>query len=146
PLAADLAAGRAALVLPSREALDSASGEQLSEWLKSMGGSYAYRVGYFDADGDYQEVMFTGDSQSPLMADAPGLAPHGVQSINHPGGQNVLDQGLSVRFRTKVLNGDRDHIFLNIEGEHAAGLGPKDIALIRSEYTPKGRLVPVDAD
>jgi hypothetical protein len=146
PLAADLAAGRVSLVLPSREALESASGQQLAAWLKSMGGSYAYRVGYFDQGGDYREVMFTGDSQSPLMADAPSLSPHGVRIVNHAGGQNVLDQGLGVRFRTDVLNRGRDHIFLNREGEHAAGLGPKDVALIRSEYGPNGPLVPIDAD
>jgi hypothetical protein len=146
PLAADLAAGRVTLVLPSREALESASGEQLAAWLKSMGGSYAYRVGYFD-EGEYREVMFTGDARSPLMADAPGLSPHGVQIVNHAGGQNVLDQGLGVRFRTQVVDGDnRDHIFLNFEGEHAAGRGPKDIALIRSEYGPNGPIVPVEND
>lgn len=140
PLADDIAAGRVKLVLPSQAALESASGQQLAALLKSMGGSYAYRLGYFDKNGEYQQVQYTGDAQSPLMADAPGLSPSDVQIVNHAGGQWVLDQGLSVRFRTRCLGEDRDHIFLNDAGEHAAGRGPNDVVLLRSEYGPNGPL------
>jgi hypothetical protein len=146
PLAAELAAGRVTLVLPSRASLDNANRPQLDEWLKSMGGSYAYRVGYFDQNGRYRQVPFTGEAQSPLMADAPGLSSQGVRIVNHVGGQNVLDQSLSVRFRTGCLLAKGDHIYLNANGEHAAGIGPFDIVIIRSDYGPTGPLVPVGND
>ncbi len=143
PLAADLAAGRVALVLPTRASLESASGRQLTAWLKSMGGSYAYRIGYFDENGRYKQVIYTGEQGSPLMGDAPSLSPEGVRIVNHAGGQNVLFQNLSVDFRTGCVVPRRDHIYLNDDGEHAAGLAPDDIVLIRSEYGPTGPLVPV---
>jgi hypothetical protein len=143
PLADDLAAGRISLALPTRAALESASGQQLAGWLKSMGGSYAYRIGYFDEQGAYQPIIYTAEQGSPLMGDAPGLSPDGVRIVNHPGGQNVLLQDLSVPFRAGCVMPRRDHIYLNDDGEHAAGVGPQDIVLIRSEYGPTGPLVPV---
>jgi hypothetical protein len=143
PLAADIAAGRVALVLPSRAALESANGRQLAAWLKSMGGSYAYRLGYYDEDGNYLQAPYTGEPQSPLMADAPSLSPDGIRVVNHAGGQYVLDQTLSARFRTKCTDARRDHIYLNADGQHAAGRGPHDIALIRSDYGPNGPLLPI---
>jgi hypothetical protein len=143
PLADELAAGRVSLALPSRAALESASGQQFPAWLKSMGGSYAYRVGFFDENGDYQPTMYTGEQGSPLMGDAPSLSPDGIRIVNHPGGQHVLFQNLSVDFRTGCIAQRRDHIYLNTDGEHAAGLGPLDVVLIRSEYGPTGPMVPV---
>ena len=144
PLADDIAAGRVSLALPSRAALESASGQQFTAWLKSMGGSYAYRVGYFDDQGAYQPIVYTGEQGSPLMGDAPRLSAGGIRIVNHPGGQNVLFQNLSVSFRSGCAAQRRDdHIYLNDDGEHAAGLGPLDVVLIRSEYGPTGPLVPV---
>jgi hypothetical protein len=144
PLAADIAAGRVSLVLPSREALESATGQELAAWLKSMGGSYAYRLGYYDENGRYRQAPFTGEARSPMMADAPNLSPSGIRIVNHAGGQHVLDQSLSAPFRTNFFNARRDNIYLNEDEQHAAGRGPKDVTLLRSEYGRDGLLTPVN--
>ena len=79
------------------------------------------------------------------------------RSANHGGyGQNVIYQDLSARYVTELRGRDRmrdgkdrqtrtiDHLYLNDENDHAAGLGPNDVVLGRSEYTPLGRLTPVN--
>jgi hypothetical protein len=105
-----------------------------------MGGSFAYRVGYFDPQGEYHQVDFLARSTAPVMADAPNFELAAFQSTNHGGcGQNVLFQDCSVRYYTICKQQGQDkNWFLNAEGQHAAGKHPSDIVMIRSESSPLG--------
>lgn len=97
--------------------------------MKLIGGSYAYRMGYRDENGDYRQVPFTGKARSPLMADAPGVSEAGLRSANHQGnGLNVIDQNMQVRFQTECML-EGDNIYTNDNGEQAAGLDADDIVL-----------------
>jgi hypothetical protein len=102
-----------------------------------MGGSYAYRLGYVEGNR-YHDIRNENQSRSPLMADAPSFQLAGFMSANHRGcGQNVLFQDQSVRYQTAcMVPGREDHLFLNTAGIPAAGQGPLDTVLGRSEMTP----------
>jgi hypothetical protein len=146
PLADDLAAGRVVVVVPNRREYLAASGPQREQMLKTMGGSFAYRIGYV-VNRELQQPQYTGDDKTPLLADAPVISPDGVRSANHPRGYNVLDESLAVRFRTNcVLTDGNDHMYLNARGQAAAGRGPKDVVLVSSPIGPDGPLVPVEED
>jgi hypothetical protein len=141
-LADDRFAGRADWRIPSRQELEAADAERRQQLVVWLGGTYAYRVGYFDAAQAYHDVGYTGATDEPVMADAPRLSSSGVRSGNHGGcGQYVMYQGHSVRFRANSdLAADVDNIYLNQDGEHAAGLDRWDVVLIKSGYGPAGRL------
>jgi hypothetical protein len=143
PLADDVFAGRIAINLPSRRQLQLARAEQRARMIKLLGGSYAYRLGYYDGNGQYQDPSFTGEHGSPLMGDAPHFTSAGVRSANHGGnGFNLVDQSLAVRFRTNCLLGG-DNLFTNVEGEQAAGLEPEDVVLGRSEIGRDGPVIEI---
>jgi hypothetical protein len=141
-LADDRFAGRANWHIPLRQELDAAQGDERRQLVVWLGGTYAYRSGYFDPDGTYRQVQYTGDTNEPVMADAPRISSSGVRSANHGGcGQYVMYQGHCVRFRANSdLAADVDNIYLNQDGEHAAGLDRWDVVLIKSGYGPAGRL------
>jgi hypothetical protein len=142
-LADDVFAGRVAINLPSRQQLQLARAEQRVRMVKLLGGSYAYRLGYYDENGEYQHPSFTGEQGSPLLGDAPQFTSAGVRSANHGGnGFNLVDQSLAVRFRTKCLLGG-DNLFTNDEGEQAAGLEPDDVVLGRSEIGRDGPVIEI---
>lgn len=154
PLADQVRTQRVMIAIPSREQLERANGKVLIRWWRTMGGSYAYRIGYFDEEGVYQPPRYNGDKYAPLLGDAPSLQLPGVRSPNHNGGQNIIRQDLSLKFvtdcaadltgcRRKTKSGVGDHLYLNNDNRHAAGIGPDDVVLARSEYTPLGRLNPV---
>ena len=88
----------------------------------------------------YHYVKYTGRTSQPMLGDAPWLSPQGVRSANHDGlGQNVLDEDLSVHYRETSEQGPAgDNIYLNLEGEHAAGCNRTDIVLIRGDCGPEG--------
>jgi hypothetical protein len=137
-LADDLFAGRVALTIPRRNELQLASDVQRQRLLKHIGGSYAYRLGYTDRNGAYEQVPFTGDSRSLLMGDAPYVSPAGIRSGSHAGrGLNTIDQSMATRFQSEcLLNGD--NVYTNDDGEQAAGLTPHDTVLGSSEVGPNG--------
>ena len=142
PLAKDVFNGKVLLRVPTRAELASATGAVLPSLLEQMGGSFAYRIGYFDEQGNYHQVNFVGSPQAPMMADKPSYQVVGFQSANHGGcGQNVLFQDLSVRYVQICRQNDPDeHWFLNQKGKHAAGIGRHDVVMIRSEARPTGPL------
>lgn len=137
PLAEEVRAGRLVVRIPRGSQLQIMHGTELAVIRQSMGGSYAYRLGYVDGNR-YNDIRDEGLSRSPLMADAPSFQLAGFMSANHRGcGQNVLYQDQSVRYQTGCLvPGLQDHLFLNAAGIPAAGRGRYDAVLGRSELTP----------
>jgi len=142
PLADEVFAGRTAVQIPTREELHAATGQTLAQLRKSMGGSYAYRLGYLNQRGQYLPVKFVGRGDAPMLADAPSFAVAGFQSANHGGcGQNVIFQDLSCRYCSRCISPvGNDHLFLNAVGRQAAGRYMKDVVLGRSEIGPAGPL------
>ena len=151
--AEEIASGRAPIRIPTQEDIDSARGEQLAQMLQWMGGSYAFILGYRDDRGVYRQVRFTGNAYLPMLADAPRLSRSGVRSVNHGGcGQYIVYQDLSVRFCANCdLSANLDNIFLNYDGQHAAGCEQADIVLGLSGAGPDGpaqkiRIVPISVE
>ncbi len=138
PLAEKIASGHIRIYIPNRQeylATDGAAGNLLR---KLMAGDYAYNLGYRDKLGNIQQIRFVGSSEVPLLSDAPSLAIAGYQSANHGGcGQNVLFQDLSCRYIQCIrTQSQKDHWYLNDDGEPAAGCRASDIVLAPSEATP----------
>ncbi len=137
PLAKEVAAQRVVVRIPTLDQLEVASDGQLSDARRLMGGTYAYRIGFVQG-GWYHHAPYTHDSLSPMLADAPAFNANGLKIANHGGyGQNVLYQDQSVRYQHDWnVPGRDDHLFLNAVGVPAAGRGPRDVVLGRSEATP----------
>lgn len=139
-LAEEVFAGTFVVRVPTKKQLATVSEENRARINRSMSADYAYRMGFYDQQGRYCEVVFDGSSDSPMLADAPSFSVAGFQSPNHEGcGQNVVFQDLSVRYlRQCVSNDTTDHIFLNEDNQHAAGRHARDVVLGRSEVGPAG--------
>ena len=137
-LAEEIFRGLKVFRIPTRSELATTVGEQRKLLLADMGGSFAYRVGYYDQQRKYRQVQFVARSNAPMMADKPSFQLAGLQSANHGGcGQNVLFQDCSVRYYSMCREDGRDqNWFLNEDGQHAAGKHESDIVLIRSEASP----------
>ena len=137
PLADQIAAGRVVVRIPTMERLRRATAGELASLRDSMGGSYAYRIGYIDGNV-YVGIRDDRSPNSPILADAPSFELAGLKTINHGGcGQNVLYQDQSVRYQQScTLPGLNDHLFLNAAGQPAAGRGPFDVVLGSSPTTP----------
>jgi prepilin-type processing-associated H-X9-DG protein len=109
---------------------------------RNLAGCYAYSLGYREAGGTALYGLTKGmDSYLPLMADAPSCdGSNDVlagNSTNHGGrGQNVLFIDGHVEFRTTRSLGGDDDIYLNAEHKVAAGRGPGDAVLGRSDAVP----------
>jgi hypothetical protein len=128
---------KATVRIPSYEELASTFDNRRVPKSQPWGGNYAYAVGYRDERGEYHYLKYKGSENRPMLADPPQLSPFGVRSGSHGGrGQNVLDQGLGVKFRTNCeLAGDVDNMYLNENLEHDAGCGDDDTVLIRCDKT-----------
>jgi prepilin-type processing-associated H-X9-DG protein len=102
---------------------------------------YAYSLGYRGPDGtlhgpgDHAQASF---SQTPIMADSPPAEGVLSNSINHGGsGQNVLFADGHVTFLPKRTLGAGDDIFVNRDGQVAAGVDASDIVLGHSGARPR---------
>ncbi|MCA9237481.1 MAG: hypothetical protein KDA44_18530 [Planctomycetales bacterium] len=143
-LAEDVARGRARLWVPTRKELSEACGPALIALRQQMGGTFAYRFGFFDPDGQLHQVRFVGSDQLPVLADAPDSSPMGFVSQRHgSSGENVLYQSMSVRFVSGHVIPNGDDLFCNRAGQHAAGLDRDDMVLGRSEFEPLGTIFPM---
>lgn len=137
-LATQIAAGHAAVVVPTRAELHSAPSFLLDRLRRFMAGAYAYRMGHLDGNA-YVYPRFRADSRAAILADAPASGcGESVVSMNHGAcGQNVLYEDGHVDFQTGCWTpGQVDHLFLNDAGKIAAGRTPQDSVLGRSEATP----------
>ena len=138
--------GKPAAHIPSRAELDAARGPRRVVLVRTMGGSFAYRMGYYDKKHAYHFKRFTGSKDQPLCADAPSVSRSGVMSVNHGGGHNVLDQSLRVTYMTNCVWAKDKNIFLNFAGQPAAGESDSDVVLTRSDYGPDGPIVELGAE
>ena len=101
-----------------------------------MGGSYAYRMGYFEGDR-YCAIRNERSCRKAILADAP-CKRLTVSQSDHHGGHNVFFQDGHVAFQSQPTLPDvqNDPIYLNNAGKEAAGLGRDDTVLGRSEIEP----------
>lgn len=139
-LAEQIAANQASVLVPTRAQMHVAPPLLLDRLRRFMGGSIAYRLGYFDeAKDEYVWARPVDSRHTPVLSDAPSRDPKGaVYSTNHGKcGQNVLYADGHVTFVTHCWSTRKcDHVFLNDRGEVAAGLSPSDTVLAPSGATP----------
>jgi len=136
-LAHDLADSGEPFEVYSCRELESANGRRCERLRNSLGGSYAYTIG-FVSDGVYHSTRNQGRGHFPILADAPAAIAAAMQSPNHGGrGQNVLFEDMHVRFvRGCTAEDCDDHIFLNRNGVVEAGLDVDDAVLAPSGVSP----------
>lgn len=128
--------------VPTAAELQAATGRKLEQLRRRMGGSYGYSLGYMTERG-YQHVKNRGRSSFAIMADTPTMQSHDIASLNHGGrGQNVLYEDGHVRHLVQCLTQScNDHIFLNDQGQMAAGVHPDDAVIGHSSASPLLRTV-----
>ena len=138
PLAEDISAKRVFIRVPTMCELAAASKAERCMWRQLMGGSYAYQLGFVEGDR-HCAIRNEGSCRKAVLADGPSEQLNNLRSANHGGcGQNVLYQDGSVRYQKTPTQPDvqRDELYLNDDGQEAAGLDRFDIVLGRSEATP----------
>lgn len=139
-LARLVAEGRAKVEVPSRAALEASPSDVVSRLLRYMAGSYAYRIGHYEGD-TYVYPRNRYDCRSALLADSAQRDASGaVVALDHgPCGQNVLFEDGHVAFVSGCwAPGGEDHLFLNDDGQVAAGRHSGDVVLAPSQATPGG--------
>jgi hypothetical protein len=101
---------------------------------------YAYSLGHRDEAGHYHppgDLPKGSWSQTPIMGDRPPVEGTPGNSMNHGcTGQNVLFADGRVQFMPTRMFGGADDIYLNSEGNLAAGRGPGDVVLGPSAARP----------
>jgi len=132
--------------VPSLEELRSAEEPELRQYRLTMGGDYAYPLGYVE-NRVYHSAKNRHRSHFPIVSDAPVLLPTGYHSANHGGyGQNVLFEDGHVEWTTSSVVGDYgDNIFHNDVGLVAAGRHVDDAVCARSSASPVPFILPVRA-
>jgi prepilin-type processing-associated H-X9-DG protein len=116
--------------------------DEYRDTTRGLAGCYAYSLGYREADGGPHYGLTRGmPGGLPIMADAPpsrsGNDVGPGNSTNHGGkGQNVLFIDGHVEFKTTRTIGADDDIYLNAQRRVAAGCGPHDTVLGRSDAVP----------
>jgi len=100
-----------------------------------MGGDFGYTLGHRDAAGRLQPIVGLNRAHHPLMADAPDAS--GERSDNHADGlHHVLwEDGRVDRLHESRIHVE-DHLFLNHDGQPAAGKDPEDAVIGDSHHQP----------
>jgi hypothetical protein len=133
--------------VPSVEQLLEATADQLAQWHRTMGGSYAFSLGYRDSNDAYRPARNKHRIHYALLADVPNLDGPNLDgsdeeglvhvSLSHGGcGQNVLFEDGHVEYIstcTCTLAGCNDNIFLNAHGKIEPGVNADDAVLGRSD-------------
>ena len=137
PLAEEVAQKRVIIRVPTMCELEAATCKERSMWKRIMGGSYAYRLGYVEGDR-YCAIRNEGSCRKAMLADAPCKKQDNLQSDHHCGGYNAFfqDGHVKLQMQSTLPDGQRDAIYVNDDGEEAAGLDRDDTVLGRSEVTP----------
>lgn len=123
--------------IPLPEDIRNAKGPQLVTLHQSMGGDYAYSLG-FVANGRLHGVKNQGRTHYAVLGDAPIEQLTTANLTTHGRGQNVLFEDGHVQFLTKRSLPSRkaDDLFLNDDGRLEAGLHPNDAVLAPSATPP----------
>jgi hypothetical protein len=137
-VADDVAAKRITIRVPTLCELEAASAKERCFWKRMMCPSYAYRIGYIE-DGQYCAVRNQHSCRKAMLADAPCQKLNNLRSDHH-GGQNVLyEDGHACFQRISTLPEEhQDPIYLNDDGNQAAGLDRDDTVLAPSQMAPVG--------
>lgn len=116
--------------LPTPEEVDQAFGKTLDYYQRTMGGSYAYNMGYLNQGDLVPGACFSREGYA-LIADVPALSSHDGKGVN------VFYEDGHVCFllfaRDPALADDPYH---NRKGETAAGTDLNDAALGGSDVRP----------
>jgi hypothetical protein len=123
---------------PTLEQIRAASGEELARMRKTMGGTYAYALG-FVKNGRYRKLSQAGRGDVPLVSDLPNE--DGSPRSHHGwGGRNVLIiDGRIIYLGNGAVPGSKDkQMHLNDEGRRAAGLGQHDDVVVHPTIGPRG--------
>lgn len=129
---------RITVIVPNAQQLEQAKGQALEMLRRWMAGSYAYRLGYVK-NSQYHAIVNHESARSPILSDAPTRINGQWISTNHGvlQGQNVLYEDGGVRFQVGATCPAMDpNVFVNHYGMPAAGDGPSDVVLVRSDLTP----------
>ena len=123
--------------IPTAEEVLAASGADLVELRRMMGGSYGYHIGHME-NGHIHGTRNLQRASFAIMADAPSLQLPNYQSENHGGhGQNVTFEDGHVKFLTSCqIRDSRDNIYCNDEGKLAPGLNADDSVIGHSGLMP----------
>jgi len=123
------------LRIPTLAELNAATGIELTQLRRQMGGTYGYALGYRQA-GVYRPTRNLFRDSFALVADMP--SEDFATSPNHRGnGQNVLlEDGHVVFLKSCRLEGSNDDIFTNDDGKAAAGCHVNDAVVVRSDVSP----------
>lgn len=139
PVADDVAAKRITVRVPTLCELAAASAKERCFWKRMMSPSYAYRVGYIE-DGQYIAIRNNHSCRNAMLADSPCKKRNALENLqsDHHGGQNILFEDGHVSFQRDCTLPEQQHddIYLNDDGNEAAGLDRDDIVLGRSEMVP----------
>jgi hypothetical protein len=139
-----LAARNKPFVVPTSATLAKATGEELREYQRTMGGSYGYALGFVQ-NGRYVPTQHRGVAWNPVLADALDPKDGQPNSCNHGGrGQNVLFENGAVGYFASCHVVDKagdesiddEDIFRNRRRDIAAGLGRFDFVLGDSASNP----------
>jgi len=123
--------------IPTLDELDEATGPTLTHYQQTMGGDFAYNMGYLEG-GKLRPARNNHRKYYAMLADAPSDAHPQRQTLNHSGrGQNVLFEDGHIEFLTSVPSPKlADDPYRNREGRVAAGIDPNDSVLGRSSDKP----------
>jgi hypothetical protein len=127
-----------AVYIPTVDEVDAARGAQRASWLRTMGGSYAYTLHHVDEHNRYRCARLRGRTSHVILADAPWAMAAGLMSGHHGGClQNVLcEDGHVCRLTDCRVEGCRDHIFVNDDGDVAPGRHADDAVVAPSDVSP----------
>lgn len=124
--------------MPTVAELERLRGGQLTDVQRTVGGSFAYSLGWVDHDGRHRAVLNQSRPNFTIMADAPSAEFGQRRSINHGGrGENVLLEDGHIRFMIGCA-ADRllDDPFRNRRGNVEAGVDRDDAVIGPSSAAP----------
>lgn len=131
------------LRIPPLSEIAGAQGPQLVAFHRTMGGDYAYPLGFVHR-GHLYGIRNQSRKNVPLLADAPIENLRNVSIGSHGRGQNVLFEDGRVAFlaQRQRPGAPQDDIFFNALGLAKAGVDRDDLVLGASYVSP----LPVDED
>jgi hypothetical protein len=124
------------LRIPRPQDVNAAKGPQLIALQQTMGGDYAYPLGYLD-NGHLRGIRNQNRTRYVILADSPD-GNRGKHTGTHGNGQNVLFEHGNAGFLASRTRPDsrNDDLFVNDRGEVQAGMHSEDIVLAPSSTPP----------
>jgi len=123
------------LRIPTVAEIQAASGDELAQLHRQMGGSYGYALGYRQA-GVYRPTRNLYRETFALVADEPSEDFSSSPNHSRKGHNVLLEDGQVVFLKTCRLDGSTDDIFTNDDGKAAAGCHVNDAVVVRSDVSP----------